>query len=791
MAFDNIPAEMRDYKSWCVWKSEQSESGRLTKIPYSPLTGRRIDPTDSNDFVTFEDAIKAATNWSGIGFVLSDADPYAFIDLDEPKNPDGSALDPDEYANRVAIQHSIFNNFPSYSELSPSGKGLHIILKGEVPAGRKRDSVEIYSNLRFMTMTGNVYRDAPIQYYNGELLALWQEMTPPNRDPNLYYAGLEKETISDDEVIRYASTASNGALFNRLFFNADITGYPGQSEADFALIDIIAFYSRNRTQTARIFQNSIFGKRDKYKGHKKLLGYMLDRCFDHLPPPIDIQTIANNILAAHEAKQAAEAAASKAIIVDPEKDWLNQGPPALFIEDNSTPFSPPPGLLGEIAQFLYSYSYRPVAEIALAGAIGFMAGLCGKAYNTPTGTGLNLYVLLLAMTGTGKESMAKGIQRLVKEIDNRNKIMSVAGDFIGPSNIASPQALTKFLAKKPSVVSIIGEFAIYYKNMTSVRASSHDTGLMRLLLDLYNKSGYGQSVGSHIYSDADKNTQVVQAPAFSILAESVPETFYESLNETMIISGLLPRFLIIDYKGEDVAPNKAAATVVPTEDLITKLQTLMNVVMTSNKNGAVTYVEQSDEGRKLLDDFELYADGKKRGQREVVKGLWTRAYMKAIRLASVVAIGINSYHPVIDEVCANWAIRLVSHDVEQMVKKFENGEVGENTHEEGQLNSVVRLINRFIKEPWDKIAKTTGTKLQPLHAAKLVPYTFLQKSTAAYPMFKNDKIGATQALKRAVRTLCERGDLQPVPKQDMAKYGTSCDAYAITNADAIMANDKK
>jgi len=70
---------------------------------------------------------------------------YSFIDLDE--SLDQATL------NR---QIKIHSEFDSYSEVSPGGKGLHIIVKGSVPSGRRRSSIEIYSSQRYATMTGQV-----------------------------------------------------------------------------------------------------------------------------------------------------------------------------------------------------------------------------------------------------------------------------------------------------------------------------------------------------------------------------------------------------------------------------------------------------------------------------------------------------------------------------------------------------------------------------------------------------------------------------------------------------------
>jgi hypothetical protein len=120
----------------------------------------------------------------------------------------------------------------------------------------------------------------------------------------------------------------------------------------------------------------------------------------------------------------------------------------------------PPGLLGEIAQFIYAAAPRPVPEIALAAAIGLMAGICGRAYNV-SNTGLNQYILLLAKTGMGKEGMAAGIDKLIHAVKQQ---VPPIDEFIGPSHIASGQALVKYVHKKSQCfVSILGEFGHRFK----------------------------------------------------------------------------------------------------------------------------------------------------------------------------------------------------------------------------------------------------------------------------------------------------------------------------------------
>jgi primase-polymerase (primpol)-like protein len=144
----NIPSEMKQHKSFVVWRYENRGGPKPAKVPYNPNTGKQASVTDPATWAGFEEATAAAHNYSGIGFVLSENDPFACIDLDDPKGD----------AAAIAMQARIYGAFDSYAEVSPSGQGLHIWVKGAVPTGKRRGSVEVYSTARFMTLTGKVYR---------------------------------------------------------------------------------------------------------------------------------------------------------------------------------------------------------------------------------------------------------------------------------------------------------------------------------------------------------------------------------------------------------------------------------------------------------------------------------------------------------------------------------------------------------------------------------------------------------------------------------------------------------
>src|SRR5215204_1596248 len=142
---ETIPEELTIRPQWVVWKAV---GDKPDKVPYSVRTGRKASSTDLMTWSTFEEAAEAYEHgeYAGLGFVFSSADPYTGIDMEKCVEEDGTIA-------RWALE--IARYFDSYTELSATGTGLHIIVRGEVPNRRKGD-VEVYSSKRFFTVTGHV-----------------------------------------------------------------------------------------------------------------------------------------------------------------------------------------------------------------------------------------------------------------------------------------------------------------------------------------------------------------------------------------------------------------------------------------------------------------------------------------------------------------------------------------------------------------------------------------------------------------------------------------------------------
>lgn len=157
--FDKIPPELKARPQWVCWGLEERE-GKPTKVPKNPRTGGNAQADNPATWGTYTQTLKhyearKGKGIAGIGYVFSFYDPYAGIDLDKCRNPETGEIK--EWAGEI------IKRFNSYTEISPSGTGIHILIKGRLPPNAEHQKnmpdggkIEVYDHLRFFTMTGNL-----------------------------------------------------------------------------------------------------------------------------------------------------------------------------------------------------------------------------------------------------------------------------------------------------------------------------------------------------------------------------------------------------------------------------------------------------------------------------------------------------------------------------------------------------------------------------------------------------------------------------------------------------------
>jgi len=152
---EGVPAEMRTYPAWVVWKGIPKQNGKLDKIPYTPGLGTKASTTDMRTWRSFEEAVAAyeAGGYDGVGFVFSTGDPFVGVDLDGGRDPESGEL-----AEWAAL---LVKGLGGWADISPSGTGVHVIVKGELPEGVRHKVkgedgrvIEAYGARRFFTVCG-------------------------------------------------------------------------------------------------------------------------------------------------------------------------------------------------------------------------------------------------------------------------------------------------------------------------------------------------------------------------------------------------------------------------------------------------------------------------------------------------------------------------------------------------------------------------------------------------------------------------------------------------------------
>ena len=180
--YDAVPEQLRERPQWVCWAAED-HGGDTAKVPKRPDgSGRNARPDDMATWGTFEEAVAAAeANGWGIGFVFSAADPYVAIDIDACLDADGGLADWVANLDEIAGV--------TYVERSPSGTGLHVILRDTPVPGwwtnlHDEDTgqeVGVYEAGRYFTVTGEPHEGAagdvgPVGGLEGWLADVWRHL---------------------------------------------------------------------------------------------------------------------------------------------------------------------------------------------------------------------------------------------------------------------------------------------------------------------------------------------------------------------------------------------------------------------------------------------------------------------------------------------------------------------------------------------------------------------------------------------------------------------------------------
>ena len=266
--YEKIPEELKSLPQWVGFFRTPAKDGKTTKKPVNVRTLYGASSTNPETWGTFEQAVNAIGKTAkvgesqgkieGIGFVF--APPYCGIDLDHVINADTGEI------NRQALD--VISTMDSYTEISPSGTGIHIIYKGEIHKEWKckknsglgnGSDIEMYQQGRYFTVTGNRFNDKEIESRERHAELIYKAYMQDEEKPKTAVQPSKSKplTMTDKDIMDKAMNSSNGMKFARLF-NGDTSDYDNDdSRADLALCSMLAFWcNKDISMMDRIFRQS-------------------------------------------------------------------------------------------------------------------------------------------------------------------------------------------------------------------------------------------------------------------------------------------------------------------------------------------------------------------------------------------------------------------------------------------------------------------------------------------------------------------------------------------------------
>ena len=138
--YDNIPIELNRWVLYRLYWDERR--GKYDKKPFNARRGGMAQSNNPNTWCDYDTALQVVDLYDGLGFMLGNGIFGVDIDSVELDNP---------------IVEEVITTLNSYAEVSPSGKGIHVICLGSKPIGAcRKANFECYDQGRFFTMTGNM-----------------------------------------------------------------------------------------------------------------------------------------------------------------------------------------------------------------------------------------------------------------------------------------------------------------------------------------------------------------------------------------------------------------------------------------------------------------------------------------------------------------------------------------------------------------------------------------------------------------------------------------------------------
>ncbi len=685
----NVPEELRACNQWLLWKYETDSKGRKTKVPYSPagvMTGSQRAEWNLDKLVEY-----VGNGFSGVGFAFKTTDRYCGFDYDAKKDANGNIIERVLDDNKRIIDAGIaalVEEIGSYTEISPSGEGIHIIFKGDPLPGWKtgtnRSDGELYFSGRYFTITGNLYEGAPreIKEINPETLKeLYNWLNPPEEKRAPVFERGGESSLSEREIIDKLMSDSKA----RDLFLGNIGGYKSQSEADAALCCKIAFFTRSPSAI-----NSIFSQSGLYRDKWKRADYSSDT----INSALDIvkEEYAPARISAREVKIGEEIFKRLETKENAEDEFIMPQP---GIKETPKRLLTVPGILGKVVEYYEATAPKSQPQFAVQAALALGSVAMGRRWVTDWNNWSSLFFINVGKSSAGKEYAGTIIMELLERAECTH--------LIGTSKYSSGSAVYSELQRQPTHIGIIDEFGKLLES-TKRANNSHGMDALSVMMQMWGRcNGFAQIPALSTLGATEKQKKEMQAnrtikhPALTVIAMTTPSTFYNAITIENVTSGFIPRFIIVESEIGRQKTRKRSQEEPPHE----VISWIYRCAHAHSGAGNLTGVSGPDaapdpivipitsEAEALFDEFEGRML-KEQDHLDIfnISEVLGRTNEIAMKLSLIVAVSCGSFEVLKEH--AEWAIEYADYYARQTVDKIKSRV--SNSDFEAICNEVIEFV---------------------------------------------------------------------------------------------------
>jgi primase-polymerase (primpol)-like protein len=292
-----VPDRLREMEYWVLFRYEEGSGGEQKKVPVMSDGSSvwRIDPTDTSSCTDFDgaydrlhaskDELSQSESADGLGFVLSDEHYVVGYDLDDCFDATSGEI------SELALE--IVNELSSFTEVSPSGTGLHVYARGALDETyqNKNDEqgLEVYQSDRFFTFTGRWIEGTPRSVEDRDVARVqrehFDESTQNDAETSITEFGEasaqemdnDVELLDDDEELIQRACNSADDDFKALYEGTYHD--PDKSNRDWYFAKKAVFWADDLAQAERIMRSSALErpKWDESRGNTTWIRYQLER----------------------------------------------------------------------------------------------------------------------------------------------------------------------------------------------------------------------------------------------------------------------------------------------------------------------------------------------------------------------------------------------------------------------------------------------------------------------------------------------------------------------------------